>query len=285
MTVSINGTSGIVNDATDLNYTGTLTGGTGVVNLGSGQVYKDASGNVGIGTSSPIVKLHVATSGNTPIIAETTGGATSYLNLRNTGGQAYIAANNNALVFAVTAAATEAARIDSSGNLLVGATASANSTYSVATFRGSTKGIAIQDSSTGNYRAIYGQSGQLYFFNGSNEGYLSSAGAWINASDARLKNSVTDIKYGLSAVLGTQPRSYKMNDLDGDYIGFVAQELQAVIPEAVSGNPEKQLGVDYGSLVAVAFKAIQEQQTLIEQQSAALTALTARITALEGTAA
>lgn len=34
-------------------YTGTLTGGTGVVNLGSGQFVKDASGNIGIGTSSP----------------------------------------------------------------------------------------------------------------------------------------------------------------------------------------------------------------------------------------
>ena len=38
---------------TNLAYTGTLTGGTGIVNLGSGQFYKDASGNVGIGTSSP----------------------------------------------------------------------------------------------------------------------------------------------------------------------------------------------------------------------------------------
>jgi hypothetical protein len=38
---------------TNLAYTGTLTGGTGVVNLGSGQFYKDASGNVGIGTASP----------------------------------------------------------------------------------------------------------------------------------------------------------------------------------------------------------------------------------------
>ena len=38
-------------------YTGTLTGGTGIVNLGSGQFYKDASGNVGIGTSSPSSKL------------------------------------------------------------------------------------------------------------------------------------------------------------------------------------------------------------------------------------
>ena len=47
----------------NLAYTGTLTGGTGVVNLGSGQFYKDASGNVGIGTSSPAVKLQVTTSG------------------------------------------------------------------------------------------------------------------------------------------------------------------------------------------------------------------------------
>lgn len=41
------------------NYTGTLTGGTGVVNIGSGQVYKDASGNVGIGTSSPTAPISV----------------------------------------------------------------------------------------------------------------------------------------------------------------------------------------------------------------------------------
>ena len=38
--------------ATNLAYTGTLTGSTGVLNIGSGQVYKDASGNVGIGTIS-----------------------------------------------------------------------------------------------------------------------------------------------------------------------------------------------------------------------------------------
>ena len=45
---------------TNLAYTGTLTGSTGVLNIGSGQVYKDASGNVGIGTSSPSTKLTVA---------------------------------------------------------------------------------------------------------------------------------------------------------------------------------------------------------------------------------
>ena len=45
---------------TNLTYTGALTGGTGVINIGSGQLYKDASGNVGIGTSSPSTKLTVA---------------------------------------------------------------------------------------------------------------------------------------------------------------------------------------------------------------------------------
>jgi hypothetical protein len=46
-------------NTTNISYTGTLTGGTGVVNLGSGQFYKDGSGNVGIGTASPAVPLEV----------------------------------------------------------------------------------------------------------------------------------------------------------------------------------------------------------------------------------
>jgi hypothetical protein len=52
--------------AADLAYTGTLTGSTGIVNIGSGQVYKDASGNVGIGTTSPNYKFNVGTVGSVP---------------------------------------------------------------------------------------------------------------------------------------------------------------------------------------------------------------------------
>jgi hypothetical protein len=45
---------------TNLSYSGTLTGNTGIINIGSGQIYKDANGQIGIGTSSPGYRLDVA---------------------------------------------------------------------------------------------------------------------------------------------------------------------------------------------------------------------------------
>jgi hypothetical protein len=67
---------------TNLAYTGTLTGGTGIVNLGSGQFYKDASGNVGIGTSAPNNKLEVD-SGNVGINLQGNA-APTFLAINNT---------------------------------------------------------------------------------------------------------------------------------------------------------------------------------------------------------
>ena len=43
----------------NITYTGTLTGSSNTINIGSGQIYKDASGNVAIGSTSPSAKLHV----------------------------------------------------------------------------------------------------------------------------------------------------------------------------------------------------------------------------------
>ena len=67
MAITLNGTTGISSPGgdtstslatTNLSYTGTLTGGTGVIAIGTNQIYKDASGNLGIGTSSPLYRLH-----------------------------------------------------------------------------------------------------------------------------------------------------------------------------------------------------------------------------------
>jgi hypothetical protein len=66
--LNINGTVGATTATTGkfttLEYSSTLTGGAGVIAIGTNQIYKDASGNVGIGTSSPTCKLQI-TNANT----------------------------------------------------------------------------------------------------------------------------------------------------------------------------------------------------------------------------
>lgn len=43
----------------NLNYTGTLTGGTGIIAIGTNQFYKDATGNIGIGTATPSALVNI----------------------------------------------------------------------------------------------------------------------------------------------------------------------------------------------------------------------------------
>jgi hypothetical protein len=59
---TLNSTTGTIANlsATTSTFLGAITGSTNVVNIGSGQIYKDASGNVGIGTTSIAAKLHVS---------------------------------------------------------------------------------------------------------------------------------------------------------------------------------------------------------------------------------
>jgi len=77
-------TSTITNlSATTSTFLGTITGSTNVINIGSGQIYKDASGNVGVGTASPSGKLEIlqnSTSNTTPAIKITgsSGDPTNY---------------------------------------------------------------------------------------------------------------------------------------------------------------------------------------------------------------
>jgi hypothetical protein len=234
----------------------------------------DSSGNVGIGTTSPTNGKLVIT-GNSVTTAQgirltgDTADARFICESATLGAGILGTFSAHAQLFYTNSA--ERMRIHSDGNIMIG-----TSTYP--TFgngpklfvQGDGTGIAVgYGTATSQYRIFYMNSGDgtLYWHNNSNYASLSAAGAWTNASDVRLKKNIVDIKYGLADVLKTQPRSYQMNDVAGNFVGFVAQELLEVIPEVVSGDPEKQLGVDYGSLVAVAFKAIQE--------------LTAKVTALE----
>lgn len=71
----------------NISYSGTLTGGTGVVNIGSGQIYKDINGTVGVGGVPNVAyKLHVQTSGNCTVTSQGTTDASFLTNVNGTQG-------------------------------------------------------------------------------------------------------------------------------------------------------------------------------------------------------
>ena len=90
------------------------------------------------------------------------------------------------------------------------------------------------------------------------------------ASDFNLKNSIEPINYGLNCINQLKPVSYLWNDVNRKLdstipdIGFIAQDVMDVIPEAVRSNGDGDLQLNYKAITATLVKAIQEQNLLIK---------------------
>ena len=235
----------------------------------------DSSGNVGIGTSSPSTLLHVYTNGIPAIrLSNNTVAQNNYVdaNFCVTGtitNHPYLITTNN----------TERMRIDSSGNLLVGTTSvlgkQTNAYDGVTAF-----GLALANTASGTA----GQIAIRFMRNGSDVGSVTTtnvATAYNTSSDYRLKENVAPMTGALTTVSQLKPVTYTWKSDGSDGQGFIAHELQAIVPDCVSGakdavdaegNPVHQ-GIDTSFLVATLTAAIQEQQTIINDLKARITAL------------
>jgi hypothetical protein len=97
-------------------------------------------------------------------------------------------------------------------------------------------------------------------------------GSWSVFSDERLKNIKGQFKTGLSAVMRLQPvrYEYKSNNAlglksEGEHVGFGAQALKQIIPEAVSSTDSGYLTVNNDPIIWTMLNAIKEQQKQIEE--------------------
>jgi hypothetical protein len=295
VTTSLVLSGGTANGVAYLNGSKVLTTGTALAFNGS---------KLGIGTTSFDAPLQVqAITGGTSM--RFNGRASpndsysdiSFYNNANTTQVAGIGAANSGLFLATAIASpitfttnnAEVGRFDSSGNLLVGTTSAGGYKFNVTA---GASYAAILACTSGNVpltcQITSGSGSQTYayFYNGATlTGTITTTGtntSYNSISDYRLKENIAPMTSALDVVKQLKPVTYKWK-IDGtDGQGFIAHELQAVVPECVTGekdavdengNPKYQ-GIDTSFLVATLTAAIKEQSALI-------TTLTDRITALE----
>jgi hypothetical protein len=100
----------------------------------------------------------------------------------------------------------------------------------------------------------------------------TSATSYVTSSDYRLKNMIAPMVGALAKLALLKPVTYKWNADGSDGQGFIAHELQTVIPDCVSGEKDaldtdgsiKPQGVDYGKITPLLTAALQEAIAKIE---------------------
>lgn len=124
-----------------------------------------------------------------------------------------------------------------------------------------TNGNLIWTGSFGNGFGLTVANNYLENFVGSCAGF----GAYVNLSDASTKSDVTETSHGLDTLMQLKPVSFVRNGKTKIEMGFVAQDVQAVLPEAVYEGlaMSDKLGVALDPIVAVLVNAVKELQARI----------------------
>tara|TARA_B100000902_G_scaffold233302_1_gene221240 strand:+ start:5177 stop:7939 length:2763 start_codon:yes stop_codon:yes gene_type:complete len=163
-----------------------------------------------------------------------------------------------------------------SGHKLVMTLASSSSTALVVNGNNSTGGTVnwIADSNKGSNESHchYGSNGDWYIRPASNSGYVYVKN-YQAESDERLKTNIADITYGTTELLQLRPRKFNWKEGGGEQNGFIAQEVETVIPAFVKTGEMKIDGqeeedgiksVDYNSIVATLVKTVQELEARLK---------------------
>jgi hypothetical protein len=222
-----------------------------------------ASGNVGIGTASPIRKLHVGSGADTPVTS------VDGIYLTNAGDTAFAVRDSTNHIEFQFAIAT---------SVLSGALMGSVTNHPLVLRTNAAERIRIE--AGGNVGIGTAAPTDLLSVNGTAS--KPGGGSWAVFSDKRLKNIKGNYNNGLAAVLKLQPLRYqykKDNALgiksDGEYVGFEAQAVQKVIPEAVTQTANGYLMVNNDPIMWTMLNAIKEQQKQIEALKAEVNKLKA----------
>jgi hypothetical protein len=266
------------------------TGGSGRSNAVPERMRIESDGDVNIGSATQNgtqSRLYVKQSADSAfrgvgVVSNAAGEFIGSFSMLSSGildiAQSYLAGGGTYQPISFTTSGSERMRITSGGSLCVNNTTSAGGQpLYVKAFSG-TGSAGFQVFANGN--------GAIDWYNGS-AGYVASvivnasSVAYNTTSDYRLKENIAPMTGALAKVSALKPVTYDWKS-GGSSQGFIAHELQEVVPDCVTGEKDavdadgkpKYQGVDTSFLVATLTAAIQEQQAIIAS-------LTSRIEALE----
>ncbi|MFG1462247.1 tail fiber domain-containing protein [Xanthobacter sp. DSM 24535] len=138
--------------------------------------------------------------------------------------------------------------------------------------------LLIYQSATGVLGIRSGTSGAERYFNFDASGNGNAlSGSWVSASDERLKDLIEPLSGALAKIVALSGKSFLRHGRESREIGLIAQEVQAVYPEAVytvSGQDGNEyLGVDYGALVGPLVEAIKILESRVSSAEDQITTL------------
>ena len=202
-------------------------------------------GSLGIGTGVPLRQLSIASTSNAEMsfISGTSSNASILFGDGTTGTDVYrgyiqYGHSSDSLAFATSAA--ERMRISTNGTLLVGTTGdTTDERVRVSVTSGSKNGISTLATDTNGGTALIcrkstGASVGSVSFNNNNTAFNTS-------SDYRLKENVTNVSDGITRVKQLAPKRFNWIDDDSNTAvdGFLAHEVQTVVPEAITGAKDE----------------------------------------------
>jgi hypothetical protein len=259
----------------------------------------DSSGNVGIGTTSP---TDTAGFGRCLDIRSSSGAAIYLRDSDDTTNDTFTIGRDNADSYLNSAsgntlffnAGSERARITSGGLFCVGRN-DALDNYGVTFEKANDKNLILNSTTSGSgvYTTIsfanqsvikvqmfwLSTDSRFYIQNNTGGVYLAqNATAWTANSDERLKTDLVPIENAAQKVSTLRAVTGRyITDEEGVSRAFlIAQDVQAVLPEAVDATDTEKLGVAYTDTIPLLVAAIKEQQQMIETLQAKVAALEAK---------
>ena len=214
---------------------------------------------LGVGTTSPALDITINSSSTTPGMAF----AQSFTNTSAQRGGFYWLNNNNSTVAAIIGQAQG----DNVGTGLEFATRPVAGSNTVNMVLRETGRLGIGTLSPTEILHVQGNAritavGAGTFSNNLN---ITSDGTLTTAtSDEKFKYNIKPLNYGLETLLQLKPVNFQWVDGEEEDLGFIAQDVAEIIPEAVNTNWNSDLLFRYESLIPILTKAIQEQNQLIK---------------------